>query len=193
MEIFLKAIFFILSYVIGSIPFGVIFAKMKKVDLRKVGSGNIGATNVGRALGWKFAVMTFLLDAFKGFLPAFLGKIIWNSEPMGIIAGLFSFYGHIFSIFLKFKGGKGVATAFGAIMGITPIIGGILFGIWLTAVALTRISAVGALSAAFLAILLSFIWKSSTRLENLMWIIMGATIYITHRENIKHLIKKTEK
>jgi len=191
MEVFLKAIFFILSYVAGSIPFGVIFAKMKKVDLRKIGSGNIGATNVGRALGWKFAVITFLLDAFKGFLPAFLGKVCWESVPTGVIAGLISFYGHIFSIFLKFRGGKGVATAFGAIVGINPEIGGILFGIWIIAVAFTRISAVGALSAALCAILISFIWKSSPSLENLMLIIMGATIYITHRENIKNLLRKS--
>ena len=190
MDIFLKAIFLILSYLMGSIPFGVIFAKMKKVDLRKVGSGNIGATNVGRALGWKFAVMTFILDALKGFLPAFLGKICWNSVSIGVIAGLISFYGHIFSVFLKFRGGKGVATAFGAITGITPTVGAILFGIWIIAVGITRISAVGALSAALGAILISFIWGTSTRLENLMWIIMGATIYITHRDNIKNLVSK---
>jgi len=190
MDIFLKAIFLILSYLMGSIPFGVIFAKIKKVDLRKVGSGNIGATNVGRALGWKFAVMTFILDALKGFLPAFLGKICWNSVSIGVIAGLISFYGHIFSVFLKFRGGKGVATAFGAITGITPTVGAILFGIWIIAVGITRISAVGALSAALGAILISFIWGTSTRLENLMWIIMGATIYITHRDNIKNLVSK---
>jgi glycerol-3-phosphate acyltransferase PlsY len=191
MDIFLKLIFLILSYLMGSIPFGVVFAKMKKVDLRKVGSGNIGATNVGRALGWKFAVMTFILDALKGFLPAFLGKIFWNSVSMGVIAGLISFYGHIFSIFLRLRGGKGVATAFGAIMGITPMVGGILFVIWLVAVGITRISAVGALSAGFFAIVISFVWKAPNRLENIMWIIMGVTIYITHRDNIKNLIKKS--
>lgn len=192
MEILQKALFLILSYLLGSVPFGVVFAKIKNVDLKSVGSGNIGATNVGRALGWKFAVMTFILDALKGFIPAFLGKIFWDSVGFGVIAGLLSFYGHIFSIFLKFSGGKGVATAFGAIMGISPLIGAIFFGVWIIAVVTTRISAVGALSAALFAILISFLWKTSHREENLMWIIMGVTIYITHRDNIKKLLKKQE-
>lgn len=184
-----KGFYLLFSYLLGSIPFGYLFAKAKNIDIRSIGSGNIGATNVKRALGWKYAVLTFFFDGLKGFLPPFMAKYLWDSVEFEVISALFAFYGHIFSIFLKFRGGKGVATAFGGILAISPIFSLVLLGIWLVVVGITRISAAGALSAALSAILLSFVWKTPHRSENLMWIIMGATLYFTHRDNIKKLFK----
>jgi len=117
------------SYLCGAIPFGVVFAKLKGVDLLKVGSGNIGATNVGRALGVKFALLVFALDVAKAAGPAIAARFVVTTALHGVpaqmfwfLAGLMAVFGHCVSPFLRFKGGKGVSTALGMVIGAAPAV-----------------------------------------------------------------------
>ena len=116
---------FVAGYALGSVPFGVMISRAKGVDLSTVGSGNVGATNVNRALGWTWALLVFVLDVGKGLLPGLLAWQIFTSHQVewAFAAGLAGVAGHCASPFLRFKGGKGVAAGLGAIMGSTPYIG----------------------------------------------------------------------
>jgi glycerol-3-phosphate acyltransferase PlsY len=123
----------LIAFSFGSIPFGVVLAKLKKIDLRTVGSGNTGATNVGRALGRRWGLLCFVLDAAKGATPVILAGVVAGTlgEPAGALApaaasgwlavGVAAILGHVFSPFLNFKGGKGVATACGALLAMWPL------------------------------------------------------------------------
>ena len=111
---------FIGTYLIAAIPFGIVISRLKGINLREVGSGNIGATNVYRALGWRYALGVFLLDGFKGWLPTFL-IIQWESVTwLHITIGFIAIVGHSLSCFVKFKGGKGAATGIGVILALSP-------------------------------------------------------------------------
>ena len=129
--VFLQLLFIFLAYFIGSIPFGFLIGKMKGVDLRKEGSGNIGATNCGRVLGKKYAVIVFLLDVLKGFIFVFLFRFKFISPQYMVISpllyGLLAALGHSYSIYLNFKGGKAVATSCGMILGFSPALFLIIF------------------------------------------------------------------
>ena len=120
----IKILLLLTSYLLGSIPFGFIIGKIKGIDVRQVGSKNIGATNTGRALGMKYAVLCFFLDFLKGFIPTFLFRFgIISNEYMILTPALYGFLailGHVFPIFLKFKGGKAVATGAGFASGYCP-------------------------------------------------------------------------
>src|SRR5688500_3543146 len=116
-----------IAYVLGSIPFGLIVGKSKGVDPRTAGSGNIGATNVGRLLGKRFFLLVFLLDLLKGMLPMLAAKWILRDAPeepktylLWLLVGFTAILGHMFSLFLGFKGGKGVATSSGVVLGLFP-------------------------------------------------------------------------
>src|SRR5262249_52987819 len=133
------------AYVMGSIPFGVVVARARGIDLRKVGSGNIGATNVARALGRWWAVAVLLADAAKGFVPVFIGRRLGLPARMVALAALAAIIGHMFTIFLRGRGGKGVATSLGVGLAISPLAALLGFGLYLTTFALTRLSSVGSL------------------------------------------------
>jgi len=115
----------LLAYLIGSVPFGLLIAKTKGIDIREQGSGNIGATNVLRCLGKPLGITCFILDVLKGYLPAFVfpmvGKIGADFPSIGILFGAAAILGHNFPIFLKFKGGKGIATSAGVLLGVAPL------------------------------------------------------------------------
>ncbi len=110
----------LISFIAGAIPFGPIIARLKHIDLKQIGSGNIGATNVYRALGLWWAVLVFLLDALKGSLASLMGLELLEPGMLAGLCGIASVLGHAFSPFLKFQGGKGVATGFGAMVVIAP-------------------------------------------------------------------------
>jgi glycerol-3-phosphate acyltransferase PlsY len=141
-----EALAFIGAYFLGSIPFGFLVGKVKGVNLREKGSGNIGATNVFRVVGKKEGVFVFILDFLKGFLPVIYFSDI--SVPAGILALLGAIIGHMTTPFLRFKGGKGVATGFGGIVALMPLPALIAFGVWSILVAITRRISVGSLTAA---------------------------------------------
>ena len=135
------------AYLLGSIPFALLIAKAHGKDLRKIGSGNIGATNLSRALGKKWAYFCFLLDVLKGLIPMLIGAALISSSPttpelfLWLATGVAAVLGHIFPIYLRFKGGKGVATSFGIALGLWPyytIAAGVAFVFWLISVAIWR-------------------------------------------------------
>src|SRR4051794_23927315 len=117
----------LLAYVIGAIPFGYLVARWRGVDIFAQGSGNIGATNVGRVLGRRFGILVFLLDFTKGAVPAAIGQSLGfvfagdKQIPLGVVAGLAAFIGHLFPIYLQFRGGKGVATGAGVVSVLLPL------------------------------------------------------------------------
>ncbi len=182
------------SYLIGSVPFGLIFTKyFSNVDVRTIGSGNIGATNVLRASGKKAAILTLLADSLKGFLPVLIAQSLFNDDPTTALTGTATVLGHIFPVYLKFKGGKGVATSFGVVFAVAPLIGLSCLIIWLLAAFLWRYSSLSALIAfaCYPIITFSTSFVSRKPLAALSLFIFGM-MYYRHRENIKRLIAGTE-
>lgn len=198
------------GYFIGSVPFAFLFAKSKGIDLRKVGSGNIGATNLGRALGKKWAILCFTIDAFKGFLPMMIaGIFISKNQPQSemwlwMAIGCATILGHIYPIFLKFKGGKGAATSLGMVLGLWPyftIPGIVSFIIWIILFLLWRYVSLASIiaSIAFPAILLGCILaESGSWTFGSLWplllvsILMATLVVLKHKDNIKRLIDGEE-
>lgn len=184
----------ILSYLIGSIPSGLIVAKMMGgSDPRESGSGNIGATNVLRTLGKKAGAYTLVGDALKGLVPVLAAMIIFPGAPLIIfLAAGGAILGHDFSIFLKFHGGKGVATTFGCMAGLNPGLAGLVLATWIVVVAVTRYSSAGAIVAALLSPVFA-----ATVFHNLplVFFCVAAALLLTflHRENLKRLSDGTEK
>lgn len=182
----------ILSYFLGSIPNGLIFGKLIwKKDLRNFGSGNIGATNAWRTLGKPAGLLIFALDFLKGSLSVFLAEKILQEPLLMILAGIFAIIGHTFSIFLKFHGGKGVATGLGVIAMLMPKITVIVFLIWLAIVFVTRYVSLGSIVASVCVPILAIFFG-----EPIEFILFGAiaAVFITirHKENISRLASGTE-
>ncbi len=200
----------IFAYLLGSVPFGLLIAKAKGIDLRSVGSGNIGATNVGRALGRKWAYLCFILDALKGAVPMIIAGAMID-KPASIIdlwlwllVGCTTVAGHIYPVYVRFKGGKGVATSLGMVLGLWPyftVCGLITFVIW--AIALFKWKYVS-LSSIIGAIAFPIIFAVGILIKSPQWsfgqlwplltvaILMAALVVLTHRENIARLKKGTE-
>ena len=206
MIIFLKILFIILSYLIGSIPFGLIISKIKKQDIRKKGSCNIGAANAGRVLGKGYAALTFVLDMFKGalFVILFRYKII-PSSYMVLSPSLYGFLaclGHCYPIYLKFKGGKGVATGAGCIFAYFPLLSIVALSIFFIVVKISKIAALGSLISGFVlsvvSIILSiigydFILKLDVDIYmSIMISLIYIIIVIKHIPNIKRIINRNE-
>ena len=179
------------AYLVGSIPFGVLFGKLKGVDVMASGSGSTGATNVARLLGWKIGIVVFILDVFKGAGPAFVAKSVTGSEEMAVYVGVVAVLGHMLSPFLKFKGGKGVATGLGVMFGSSPIIGAIGFGTFLVVFAATRIVSLSALLASAAVLVAGIFYANSVA----FWVVFGPLvvyIFYRHRENIGRLVRGEE-
>ena len=182
-----------LAFLFGSIPFGLLFARIKKVDIRRLGSGNIGATNVYRTLGAGLGILTFVLDLFKGFLPTYLTLQTspFHEASYGILVGTFAVIGHMFSPFLAFKGGRGVATGLGVVLAATPLVAGVALLLWLPCLLITRYmslaSLIGAWSTPFTAYTLSY------DLRVVLWyLFISILITLKHAPNISRLIQGTE-
>ena len=178
------------AYLLGSIPFGLLLTRMAGLgDIRKVGSGNIGATNVMRTGNKKLAIATLLLDALKGAAAVMLGGMI---SPMhATLAGLFSVIGHVFPLWLKFRGGKGVATAFGVLFAVNWLLGLAVAATWLCVFLMARISSLSGLVAFALApVYCYFIIDLPTSLIVIFVVII---IILRHHENIRRLVNGEEK
>lgn len=190
---------FILSYILGSIPSGYWLGKLVKgINIREFGSGNIGATNAVRVLGWKVGGWVYPIDFSKGLIAVLIAKSFTGQESIAILAGLFALLGNLFSIFLKFKGGKGVLTSAGILTGLAPltvVILLVLFGIvfWKT-----RIISAGSLAAAFflpVVFLVEFFtnWGDNPGIWLvLLGVFIGLFIIWKHKANIKRLMEGTE-
>lgn len=179
------------GYLIGSIPFGLVLARLGGYgDIRKIGSGNIGATNVLRTGNKKLALATLLLDSGKGAI-AVLITLYFVDFNAAMLAGLGAILGHLFPIWLKFKGGKGVATSIGTLIALAPYVGLAACGIWLISALLFRISSLSALIAIGFTPLMAHYLYDDANLSGLCAAI-AALVYLKHRENIKRLFAGNE-
>ncbi len=183
---------FIGSYALGSIPFGYIVGKIKGHNLKEEGSGNIGASNVFRVVGKKEGILVFILDLLKGFLPVLYFSGI--SPIIGIFGALGTVLGHVTTPFLHFRGGKGISTGFGSVLALMPIPALLSFGVWLVLLAVTRRVSLGSLAGA-LALPLFYFFLSEPVITPVLVIAILITVivFISHRKNIKRLIKGEEK
>ena len=204
-----------LAYLLGSIPFGLIVAKTKGIDPRKAGSGNIGATNVGRLLGGKFFAIVFTLDLFKGLVPmlaaaGILARLMGTSRhylaqdyALWLLVGFSAIAGHMFSVFLNFKGGKGVATSAGVILGLFPyytlpamlaILSFVVVFKLTRYVSLASVIGSGLFSVAYLTIGLALHWPVFGEQWPLLGfaVLMGGLIIYKHRGNLARLRAGTE-
>ncbi len=180
------------AYLIGSIPFGFMIAKYRGVDISKVGSGNIGATNIARNLGWRLGAVVGVLDFAKSFIPALLARALFDQTGLVLLVSIMPVLGHIFPIWLNFHGGKGVATIFGllgAYFGILYFLG--FLALWLIAVQMVHLMSLVNLVLALLLPLAFWI-----KFEQIVFLLFGlllcAIIWISHRSNIKRLIAGEE-
>lgn len=186
------ALIFVGSYLIGSIPNGFIVGKFFGIDIRNFGSKNIGATNVYRVLGPKPAFIVFLCDAAKGLAGVYLGQLLFPGNPVAaILGGIGAIAGHNWSVFLGFKGGRGVATAVGVIALLIPKVTAVVFLVWLVIVLATRYVSLGSVIAAFIAPIL--IWAFGEQTEFLYFgVVAAAFVIVRHKANIERLLKGQE-
>jgi acyl phosphate:glycerol-3-phosphate acyltransferase len=180
------------AFLIGSIPSGYVIGRVfYRVDIRKQGSGNIGAMNALRALGTAGAAVVLLLDALKGFLPTIVAVAVFRSEQLGAAVAAAAVLGHCFSPWLRLRGGKGVATSFGAIFGLSWQAGLVTVGAWLAGAAATQYSSVGSMLGSLVAPLALFFFTRSVP-ETAYGLFAAILIIVKHRENIGRLIAGTE-
>lgn len=194
------ALLLIGAYILGAIPFGVLIAKTRAgIDITKLGSGNIGATNVHRVLGWKYSVPVMILDIGKGAIPPLIAKTLhltWGDKlgvvDVSLLAGFAAVLGHCASPFLKFKGGKGVATICGAALGATPLIAaaGVIAFVLVTWI--TRYISVASIVSVVVAIAAALLLMPRDAFVIGAFILIGVFIVYKHRANIKRLMKGEE-
>lgn len=182
----------ILSYLIGSIPFGLLLGKLAGIDVRKDGSGNIGATNVSRLVGKKVGAATLLLDAGKGLLPMVAAGSLGLSQNSIMLCGAAAFAGHLFPLYLKFRGGKGVATALGIFLYLSPLALLVCVVAFFAAVFLSGFVSVGSLLAAAIIPVLIFLQQGVGSCFYLA-LFVSLLIWHKHRSNIIRLLNGEEK
>ena len=185
------------AYLAGAIPFGFLIGKMRGVDVRTVGSKNIGATNVYRTVGKKWGFLAFACDFLKGLVPVLLAKKFGGEAHLPLAVGLMTVVGHMFTCFMKFKGGKGVATGFGMLVGLLPLLVLTAFGVFVVTVWISHYISLGScLAAAFLAVGVWFPWLGSAGWRNLplsMVVTLVALVAIyKHKANIRRLMDGCE-
>ena len=181
---------FVVAYLIGSIPFGLILTRLGGAgDVRQIGSGNIGATNVLRTGRKGLALATLALDLLKGALPVWLA-CRWLGPDMAVVAGLGAVLGHCFPVWLKFRGGKGVATAAGVVVALTPAVAAIAIGIFVIVVLATRYvslgSMLGAIAAAPAAYFMGYVQAAE------LYLLLALLIMLKHAGNLRRLLQGSE-
>lgn len=192
----MNILFPIASYLIGAIPFGLLVGRLAGVDVRSAGSGNIGATNVSRLLGKKLGLITLFLDCMKGFLPIYLSSLLLQDSGDKSIymmaSGVMAVVGHMFPVYLGFRGGKGVATALGVFLFLSPPAIGISLVVFIAAVAGTGFVSAGSLLASGLFPLWLLLLGKPVNMI-ITAVIIGSLIWVKHHENIVRLIQGKEK
>lgn len=191
----MKYFFVLIAYLIGSIPFGLLFGKIAGVDVRQSGSGNIGATNVSRVIGKKMGLFTLLADVGKALLPMLLMGLWLRGNPdrefWVALCGAAAFLGHLYPVYLKFKGGKGVATALGIFLYIAPLAAVVDLAIFAFVVYNWGYVSLGSLTAALMMPGLAWLIYGSVNYALLAGFI-GALIWFKHRDNIRRLLRNEE-
>lgn len=187
-----SALLILLGFIAGSFPTGVLVARARGVNLRQVGSGNVGASNVGRALGKRWGVFVMLVDAAKGAIPVLAARVC-HLPAWALSAVAFSaVVGHVFSVFLKGRGGKGVATALGAALALTPLPALAAFGVYVVCYLAFRISSVGSLAGALSYTVFLFVIGPTQTAHFAFGAATALVIFVRHRENLRRLAKGQE-
>jgi glycerol-3-phosphate acyltransferase PlsY len=183
------------SYFVGAIPTSYLLSRIfAGIDLRQHGSGNLGATNLYRVLGWKYAIPAALVDIAKGVIPVLvIAPQVSESQLFALACGVAAIVGHVLSVFVGFKGGKGVATAAGVMLGLAPLALAVSAVIWVVLVRVTGYVSLGSIAAAAVLPIAVYALEDS-RTPALVWIAaaIAAGVIILHRRNIERLIKGTE-
>jgi len=185
------------AYLLGAVPFGLLIGKIKGIDIRQHGSGNIGATNVLRVLGKPLGITTFVLDALKGFVPSFFFARLFpttlDPQVVSVLCGAAAILGHNFPVFLGFKGGKGIATSAGVLIGIAPLAALIGVGVWALVFFTSRyvslasiIAAIGVIAAGW------WFYRDGHILLPVVLTVLGLLAILRHKANIVRLINGTE-
>lgn len=197
-DLYLYLIFVPVSYIIGSINFATIIAKIKNKDIKKMGSGNPGTMNMLRSVGKFWGCLTFVLDCAKGISFALIGMFVFKNSNLAMhVLGLSVVLGHIFSCFSKFKGGKGVATSLGAFAVITPIAFAVAFTLMIIYLAFSKKGFIGSLFAISVLVITNIVRNSILRQEYyyiclVLLVVWWALIFWTHRANFKRIKNNTE-
>ena len=181
-----------LSFLLGAVPFGFIAGRRRGIDLRELGSKSIGATNTMRALGVPTGVTVLLLDASKGFVPVAAAKWLGLGGGWVVAVGLCAVLGHIYSPFVRFKGGKGVATSLGVLIALSPTVAGITVLVFLAVAAATRWVSLGSILAAIAQAALFFVITPGERAFQAFGIIVAVFVIFRHRSNIARILSGTE-
>jgi glycerol-3-phosphate acyltransferase PlsY len=183
----------ILAYLCGAVPFGFLVAKLNGVDIREKGSGNIGATNVFRVIGKGWGIFTLVLDALKGFIPAFFFPMLGNVDPSyGVLFGFSAIIGHTFPVYLKFKGGKGVATSAGVLLGVAPVAVGVGIFFFILTVVISRYVSLASIIAAISVAVTVWVEGEKSMIVKVVLTLMSLLIVWLHRANIQRLMNGTE-
>lgn len=187
----LPAALVVAAYLIGSIPTGLILGKACGVDVRSEGSGNIGATNLYRTVGRKIGVITLIGDCLKGFIPVMAVKYSMLPSDYAVWVGLAAFCGHVFSVFLKFRGGKGVATALGVFLALTPQALAVAVVIFAALMFFWRYVSLGSIAAAAVMPVATALFGGG-RVLSLVTLLIAVIVILRHHENIRRLLSGTE-
>ena len=202
MQIAIGVALAIASYLLGALPTAFLVAKAHGIDIRTVGSGNVGATNVFRTVGKLWGLLTFAADAMKGFVPAFAfpaAAVAWlgyegKPEYLGLVCAAFAIAGHNWPVYLRFKGGKGVATSTGALMGLAPPAGATGLAVWLLVFLPTRYVSLASMMAALAtgASAWVFYYHDMGPVLPAVLSLLAGVLILRHRDNVRRLLKGTE-
>ncbi|WP_395462956.1 glycerol-3-phosphate 1-O-acyltransferase PlsY [Wolbachia endosymbiont of Cantharis cryptica] len=179
----------ILSYILGSIPFSLIITRIKGINLREIGSGNIGATNVARTGNKRLAALALLLDSFKGFIAVYIAQQFFDDNLCIYISAILAVLGHMFPVWLKFSGGKGVATTLGVLVAFNMPISLVFISVWIIILLVFRYSSLASLTSTTAAVLASFFFQKDLFFELL---IVTVLIFLKHYKNIQNLLQGKE-
>ncbi|MBM4262634.1 MAG: glycerol-3-phosphate 1-O-acyltransferase PlsY [Deltaproteobacteria bacterium] len=179
------------AYFIGAIPSGYVLGKLAGVDVRSAGSGNVGATNVARVVGKRQGILTLVIDVAKGVLPVVVGRRMNLAELAIACAGIAAFLGHLYPVYLKFKGGKGVATALGVFLALAPLATLVFVGVFAGVIGSSRIVSLGSIAAAAAAPIALWLLAYPPVLVG-MGVLLAVMIVWRHRGNIQRLRAGTE-
>lgn len=183
------AVLLVMAYLLGSVPTGLLLGKAYGIDVRKEGSGNIGATNLYRTLGRKIGIITLVGDCLKGLVPVLVVQSFMPEYAAWV--GLAAFCGHVFSVFLRFKGGKGVATALGVFLALAPLAVGIALVVFVVLMVLWRYVSLGSIAAAAIMPLAVMVLRGDNVLIAVT-LIIALVVIAKHHENIRRLLAGTE-
>jgi glycerol-3-phosphate acyltransferase PlsY len=188
MEIYVLVL---IAYMIGSIPTGYIVGSWAGIDVRKAGSGNVGTTNVARVVGKRQGIFTLFADAAKGFVPAIVAVTLGLGTAAVAAVGMAAFLGHLYPVFLNFRGGKGVATALGVFLALAPWAAAVLMVVFIGTFATTRLVSLSSLAAAVCAPIVLWLF-SCPQAWIFMSLLMTLMVILRHRGNIQRLLSGTE-